>query len=150
MASPASARGWLLLAFAPRGVSRFFSLASISLIENKGIRRFFLSLIHVIFDRVAPQLIAALLLFFAVAASASRGGFAAMFIGFIDMAAIAVGLARGPERWSWSMLAISITLVPSLGFILINNEELGRRFAAVLYAALPMIFVLNYGQRRSA
>jgi O-antigen ligase len=115
-------------------VSRFFSLASSSLIENKGIRRFFLSLIHFIFDRGAPPLIAALLLFSAVAASASRGGFAAMIAGLIAMAAISIGLARRRERRSWSMLAMGITLVPLLGFILLNNEQLGQRFAAVLDA----------------
>jgi O-antigen ligase len=115
-------------------VSRFFALSSSSLIENKGPRRFFLSLIQFTFDRRAPHLIAALLLFSAVAASASRGGFAAMTAGLIAMAVISIGLARRRERRSWSTIAMGITLVPFLAFIITNSEKLAQRFAAVLDA----------------
>ncbi len=115
-------------------VARLVAMANEALMNCKGGRRFALSGIQFAGGRGAPALLAALLTFAAVPASASRAGFAALLAGLLAMSVIAILAVRKRSSRKWAAGGALFVLLPIAAFILFNSETLGDRVSTLLDA----------------
>lgn len=108
-------------------VARLFHAGSETIISKRGLRQLVLSLIQFTFGRGAPHVIATIVLFAAVIASASRGGFAGTCAGFAAMAVLMFLLAlRSPGR-IWPVVGIAVAVAPIVTILVISGGQLGDR-----------------------
>jgi O-antigen ligase len=110
---------------------RFFADASGTLLMGRGGCRLGLSVLRYLSGSGARCYIAMLLLYAAVCASASRGGFAATSLGLLAMAVASIFPVRGRRKPVLPMLAVGAALLLILFF---NNASLGERIIGVLDA----------------
>jgi O-antigen ligase len=115
-------------------VAKLFDVGRETIIATRGARQLFVSLIQFTFGRGAPYVIAVIVLFAAVVASASRGGFAATSAGLAAMALLTlIVMLRTPAR-IWPSLAILAAVTPVFIMIAASGGQLGDRFDQLIDA----------------
>ncbi|MEJ0027274.1 MAG: O-antigen ligase family protein [Rhizomicrobium sp.] len=110
-------------------ILRLFDLGRENVVTHRGLRPLFHSALQFSFGRGAPTLIAALLSFSAVIASASRAGFVATATALLAMAIVAAFLARRSQVRGWTAAAAIASLVAIFTVIMLNGDTLGDRLA---------------------
>jgi O-antigen ligase len=131
-------------------LARFADLAGESVVMQRGPRQFALTAIHFVFGRGAVLLIATLLLFAALLASASRAGFVATMLGTLTMAVLAAIRMRRSRRGLWGLGALALVLATILGTLLSSAGLLGQGLSelAAMGGTDPMRLVLWDASRR--
>ncbi|MEJ1969746.1 MAG: O-antigen ligase family protein [Rhizomicrobium sp.] len=117
--------------------ARLFASADETIVADRGPRQFLLTAMHFIFDRGALMLVAAILLFSAVVASASRAGFGATAIALMVLGLIAALRRRSARKAMWPAAVTLIVVVPLFGVILSNGGLLAKGFAELADAGGP-------------
>ncbi len=106
-----------------------FDLGRESVIVHRGLRPLLQSTLQFVFGRGAPVVIAALLSFSAVIASASRAGFVATATALLAMTIVSAVLARRSRARGWTVAAAVASLVAIFAVIMLNGDTLGDRLA---------------------
>ena len=110
-------------------VVKLFDMGSETIVSSRGLRPFLLTALQFAFGRGAFLLIAALLLFASVVASASRAGFAATSIGLIAIGVVAALAARRSQTRLWTLLGVLGVALPLMLVLLFNADTLSNRLA---------------------
>jgi O-antigen ligase len=115
-------------------LSKLVAAGSDLIVVKHGARRFALSVVQYVFGGGVPWLVAFLLTFACVTASASRGGFVSLLAGLVAMAILAALLAKRSSGKAWAVAAIAVVLCPVLFFIVSNSDTLAARLDTMLDA----------------
>jgi len=113
-------------------VSRFFAEGSGMIVVGRGAPLLFRSVIQYCFGRGALQIVAALLCFAGVVASASRAGFAATLVGLMTLALVALFFVKQRKHRVWSGFAAVLAAAPLLVLAVYYGGSLGDRLGQLL------------------
>ncbi len=113
-------------------VARLFASGNEAIVAERGWRRLAETILSFCFGRGAPVLIAALLTFAGVVASASRAGFVATMFGFGVIGAVSLTIVRSRTSRLWAAAGTSAAVAPLLVFIAFNGDTLGSRIGQLL------------------
>ncbi len=113
-------------------VARLFASGSEAIIVGRGWRRLAESVMSYCFGRGALLLVAALLTFAGVVASASRAGFAATMCGLVCAAAVSLTIVRSRSSRGWAIAGTLAAAAPLLILIALNGDTLGSRISQLL------------------
>jgi O-antigen ligase len=103
-----------------------------SIHTGRGIRRLAETTLQYCFGRGASVLIALILCFAGVVASASRAGFVATLVGMITLALMAAVLTRGRTGQVWAGLGALAAAAPIVIILIFNGDTLASRIDQLL------------------
>jgi O-antigen ligase len=112
-------------------VLRLFDLAGQTVVTKRGLRQALLTSVQFVFGRGVWMLVAALLLFASVVASASRGGFIATVVALASLAVAAFFNGQRSPAQRWTLAGATIAVIVLLALVLSTGDMLGRRLAVV-------------------
>lgn len=115
-------------------IARVFAFGSETIVADRGWKRLIESTLSFVFGRGAPIVIASLLPFAAVIASASRAGFASTMLGLATLALTSLTIMRSRGSRTWAIAGATMALAPLLVLILLNGDTLDSRLSK-LFAA---------------
>jgi len=115
-------------------VVKLFQSGSPSIVVDRGWRRLTLTVTQFVFGRGAPILIAALLTFGGVVASASRAGFAATMCGLFAVALAALLIRTQGRARGWAVFGALVAIAPLLILVIANGDTLSDRLIQLLDA----------------
>jgi O-antigen ligase len=107
-----------------------------TVVTSRGPRQMMLTGTQFLFGPGIVFLLATLLLFAAMMASASRGGFAATVIALLVIAIVSILADRGAQRWRM-ILGGGVAALPLLALLLASSDKLGQRLAVLADAGTP-------------
>ncbi len=113
-------------------LARTFNAAGATVVAGRGARRLTVTAMHFLLGRGAIHTGTCLILFAALVASASRGGFVAACAGLAALGAL--GLAMRGTRARWSAWAVAAAIAPPFLLLVASADRLGDRFAELLDA----------------
>jgi O-antigen ligase len=113
-------------------VARLFATGSEAIIVGRGWRRLAESVLSHCFGRGAFLLVAALLTFAGVVASASRAGFAATMCGLAAIAMVSFFVVRNRSSRAWATVGAVAAVAPLLILITFNGDTLDSRISQLL------------------
>jgi O-antigen ligase len=102
------------------------------IMAGRGLRRLAETTLQYCFGRGAFVLIALILCFAGVVASASRAGFVATMAGMITLALIAIVLSRGRAGRMWAGLGALAAVTPIIIILIFNGDTLANRLDQLL------------------
>ncbi len=108
---------------------KLFDMGRESIVVQRGARQLLRTTLQFTFGRGTPALVAMLLCFAAVTASASRAGFVATSTGLLAMAIVATILSRRSSLRIWTMVAAGLALGAIFLVIVLSGQTLGDRLA---------------------
>lgn len=114
--------------------ARLFESARQTVTARRGLRQLGLTLIQFALGRSAALLIAALVLFAALVASASRGGFVATGCGLLAMAIVSSSVARRTRSRAWAGIEMFAVTAPLFILALAGPDRLSDRIDQLLDA----------------
>ncbi len=115
-------------------VTRLFASGSETVVAKRGGRQLAVTVIQFVFGRGAILIVAAIVLFAAVIASASRGGFAATSCGLAAMAIVSLFHVRGRPARLWLTLGVLATAAPLFFLVLGGGNKLSDRVVELVDA----------------
>lgn len=115
-------------------VTRLFDAGRETIVATRGLRQLVRSLIQFTLGRGSLHVIAVIVLFAAIVASASRGGFAATCIGSAAMAFLMLLVTLRTTARIWPTLGILAAVTPVLVMIVASGGQLGDRIDQLIDA----------------
>lgn len=113
-------------------IAKLFAKGSAAIQVGRGWRRLIHSTLLYCFGGGAFVLVATVLAFAGVVASASRAGFAATMCGLIAIALVSVFVVRGKTSRRWAFVGALAAAVPLLFLITFSGGSLGARIGELL------------------
>lgn len=113
-------------------VAKLFAEGSTAIQVGRGWRRLMHSTVLYCFGSGALVLVAAVLAFAAVVASASRAGFAGTMCGLATIALVSLSIVRGKASRTWAVAGALAAAAPLLFLITLNGGSLGTRINELL------------------
>jgi O-antigen ligase len=113
-------------------IAKLFAMGSQSIVAGRGARNLALTIVQFAFGRGAFLLVAVLLTFAGVVASASRAGFAAIICGFAALALASLLMTRHRRAGLWTAAGSLLAVLPLLFLIAANGDTLGDRLGQLL------------------
>jgi O-antigen ligase len=111
---------------------KLFAMGSQSIAAGRGARQLAVTIVQFCFGRGAPVLVAVLLTFAGVVASASRAGFAATMCGVVVLALTSLFVTRRGSARLWAGAGALVAVLPLLFLIVFNGDTLGERLSQLL------------------
>ena len=109
-------------------LARLFSLGIENINTARGIRPLFLSTLKFGFGRGTPLLIATIVLFSMLVASASRAGFLATMVGALTLLLVSTAIATSRPLSKWTVATIVSMAIVAIALFLLNGAVLQRGF----------------------
>lgn len=113
-------------------MAKLFTEGSSSVVTGRDWRRFVASLLQYCLGRGAPLILASLVTFAAVVASASRAGTASTLIGLIVLALVSLLAVNDGKSRLWRGLGAVLATSPIIVLIVMNGDTLGSRLDRLL------------------
>lgn len=113
-------------------VAKLFASGNDAIVASRGWRRLVESGLSYCFGRGALLMVAVLLTFAGVVASASRAGFAATMCGLVAIGIVSLTIVRGRNTRLWAVAGTLAAVAPLFGLIAINGDTLDNRLSQLL------------------
>ena len=117
-------------------MTKLFAMGSESIVSRRGFRPLISTVIQFLFGRGSIIVIAMLLCFAGVVASASRAGFAATMCGMVALALTSLLVARRGSTRLWTGAGAMATMAPLLLLVAFGGDTLGTRLGELLNAGV--------------
>ncbi len=115
-------------------VAKLFAMGSQSIVAARGARQLTLTILQFCVGRGAPVLVAALLCFAGVVASASRAGFVSTMCGLAVLALGSLLVTRRGSTRAWAGAGALVAVLPVLFLVVFNGDTLAGRIDQLLDA----------------
>ena len=113
-------------------IAKLFAMGSQSIVADRGARSLALTIAQFCSGRGAAVLVAVLLTFAGVVASASWAGFAATMCGVVALALTSLLVTRRGSTRLWAGAGALVAVLPLLFLIVFNGNTLGERLSQLL------------------
>jgi O-antigen ligase len=117
-------------------IAKLFALGSESIVSKRGFRQLVSTIIQFVFGRGVFIVIATLLCFAGVVASASRAGFAATMCGMLALALTSLLVTRRGSTRLWTGAGALAAIVPLLFLVAFGGDTLGARLSELANAGV--------------
>ena len=117
-------------------IAKLFAMGSQSIATGRGARQLALTILQFCFGRGAAVLVAAILCFAGVVASASRAGFCATMCGLAALALASLIVTRRGSTRLWAGAGALVAVLPVMFLVVYNGDTLADRINQLLDAGM--------------